>query len=299
MKPHRARAALPVYVRSDSEQIGQQPTSETVNVPYRRLHIPANPKGVPTQSSASEGDPDKSVSVDEYSSLTRRSLLNAALLLPAAGMFGCNSPASSHPEEYKASSASLFFNPEERVFVEAATERLIPDEEDGLGARAAAVVVFIDRQLAGSFGRAEKWYMQGPWAKGTPEQGYQLKLNPGELYQTAIHDVNAWCQQNHAKSFALLAAAEQDDVLHGLEGGEIELPDVPAKVFFTMLWNNTVEGFLADPMYGGNRNFTGWKLVGFPGPRYNYVSEIEQYGKPYTLPTVGILGRDGSRLRKG
>jgi gluconate 2-dehydrogenase gamma chain len=52
-------------------------------------------------------------------------------------------------------------------------------------------------------------------------------------------------------------------------------------------------------MYGGNRNFAGWKLVGFPGPRYNYTSEIEQYGKPYTLPTVGILGRDGTRLRRG
>jgi gluconate 2-dehydrogenase gamma chain len=52
-------------------------------------------------------------------------------------------------------------------------------------------------------------------------------------------------------------------------------------------------------MYGGNRNFAGWKLVGFPGPRYNYVSEIEQYGKPYTLPTVGILGRNGALLKKG
>jgi gluconate 2-dehydrogenase gamma chain len=66
-----------------------------------------------------------------------------------------------------------------------------------------------------------------------------------------------------------------------------------------MLWNNTVEGFLSDPMYGGNRNFAGWKLVGFPGPRYNYVSEIEQYGKPYTLPTVGILGLNGALLKKG
>jgi gluconate 2-dehydrogenase gamma chain len=141
--------------------------------------------------------------------------------------------------------------------------------------------------------------MQGPWATGTPEQGYQLKLTPGELYQTATRDVNAWCQKKHGKDFAGLSEAEQDDVLHGLESGDVELPDVPAKVFFTMLWNNTVEGFLSDPMYGGNRNFAGWKLVGFPGPRYNYVSEIEQYGKPYTVPTVGILGRNGALLKKG
>ncbi|HWG68884.1 MAG TPA: gluconate 2-dehydrogenase subunit 3 family protein [Steroidobacteraceae bacterium] len=237
--------------------------------------------------------------MDERSSLTRRSLLNAALLLPAAGMLGCSPHASGHAEAYADSPASMFFKPEEWMFVEAATQRLIPDEEDGLGAKGAAVVVFIDRQLAGPFGRAEKWYMQGPWAAGVPEQGYQLKLTPGELYQTAIRDVNAWCRTNHGNRFDTLPGAVQDDVLHGLEGGGIELTDVPAKVFFSVLWNNTVEGFLADPMYGGNRHFAGWKLIGFPGPRYNYVNEIEQYGKPYTLPTVGILGRDGTLLRKG
>jgi len=58
-----------------------------------------------------------------------------------------------------------------------------------------------------------------------------------------------------------------------------------------MLWQNTQEGYLADPMYGGNRDFAGWKLIGFPGPRYNYVAEIGQFGKPYTLPTVGLKGR--------
>lgn len=50
-------------------------------------------------------------------------------------------------------------------------------------------------------------------------------------------------------------------------------------------------------MYGGNRGFAGWKLIGFPRPRYNYVEEITQYGKPYPLPPVGILGRDGTRMR--
>ena len=68
-----------------------------------------------------------------------------------------------------------------------------------------------------------------------------------------------------------------------------------AKAFFDMLWQNTKEGFFADPMYLGNRNFVGWKLIGFPGPRYNYVDEIEHYGERYALPTVGLLGRDRQR----
>ena len=99
------------------------------------------------------------------------------------------------------------------------------------------------------------------------------------------------------KTFAELDAGDQDKLLHSLEKGEIELVGAPAKEFFAMLWQNTIEGFFADPIYGGNRDFAGWKLIGFPGPRYNYVNEIEQYGKPYTLPTVGLMGRNASTRR--
>lgn len=235
----------------------------------------------------------------------RRALLKAALFVPAASfvgssLLGCGTRNANRDGVATDTVPPLrFFNPDERAFIEAATARLIPDDEDGTGARGADVAVFIDRQLAGPYGHAYRWYMQGPWEKGIPGQGYQLRLTPGELYQTAIRDVDAWCRKNHGKGFVALSADEQDDVLHGLESGDIKLADVPAKAFFTMLWKNTVEGFLADPMYGGNRNFTGWKLVGFPGPRYNYVAEIEQYGKPYTKPTVGILGRDPNRRMKG
>jgi gluconate 2-dehydrogenase gamma chain len=87
-------------------------------------------------------------------------------------------------------------------------------------------------------------------------------------------------------------------VLQGLEKGDIKLTDAPAKDFFAMLWQNTHEGFFADPMYGGNRDFAGWKLIGFPGPRYNYTEEIVQYGKPYALPSVGLMGRGGKPVRK-
>jgi gluconate 2-dehydrogenase gamma chain len=59
-----------------------------------------------------------------------------------------------------------------------------------------------------------------------------------------------------------------------------------------MLVQNTVEGFFADPIYGGNKNFIGWRLIGFPGPRYNYVAEIGQYGKRYDMPFVSLSGRD-------
>jgi gluconate 2-dehydrogenase gamma chain len=189
-----------------------------------------------------------------------------------------------------------FFNAGERDFVEAAIARLIPADDLGPGAKEAGVGDFIDSQLAGPYGAARTWYMQGPWSAGTPEQGWQSKLGPAQMYRAAIAATEAHCAgQYGGRRFAQLDAATQDKLLHDLEKGDIQLAQADAKAFFELLWQNTQEGFLADPMYGGNRGFAGWKLIGFPGPRYNYVEEIKQYGKRYTQQTVGLLGRDPDR----
>ena len=227
---------------------------------------------------------------------SRRMLVKAALTFPVLVIFGCGVRSS----ELAGPAFNTFFDDGERRFVDAATQRLIPNGDDGLGAKGAAVAIFIERQLAGPYGNAETWYMQGPWLKGTDEQGYQLKLTPAQLYRVAIRNVDDHCRHSYSgKTFAALAPADQDKVLTGLEKGDIELADVSAKAFFGMLLQNTQEGFLADPMYGGNRNFVGWRLIGFPGPRYNYVAEISQYGKPYALPPVGLLGRNGALVIQG
>jgi gluconate 2-dehydrogenase gamma chain len=236
---------------------------------------------------ASAGDADAARTSRLFA--TRRLILKASFTLPALAALGC----TRHADRAEQPRQLVYFQPAERDFVDAASERLIPDGDDGLGARAAAVTVFIDSQLAGPYGQAAAWYMEGPFAKGTPEQGYQLPLTPAQLYRAAIADIDGHCQNAFGKRFAALAPADQDATLHALEKGDLELPHASAKEFFDMLLKNTQEGFLADPLYGGNRGFTGWKLVGFPGPRYNYIFEITQYGKPYPLPTVGLLGRNG------
>lgn len=194
----------------------------------------------------------------------------------------------------------VFLSAIEVAFIDAAVERLIPTDASGPGAAHAGVTLFIDRQLSGPYGQATRWYMQGPWQKGTDAQGYQLQQSPAQLYPAAIAAINTHCRQAYrGKDFYLLGASDQDSVLHALETGDVELPDAPGKTFFTMLWQNTKEGFFADPIYGGNRGFIGWKLVGFPGPRYNYIREIGQYGQAYPLPTVGLAGRDPSRMLEG
>lgn len=178
----------------------------------------------------------------------------------------------------------------ERAFVEAAVERLIPSDDLGPGGRGAGVAEFIDAQLAGPFGRAERWYMTGPWQDGTPQQGYQLKETPAEVYRSAIRQISEQCHSRfNGHAFSELSASEQDGVLKEVEAGDFGVDN--SKTFFDILLRNSREGFFSDPMYGGNRDFVGWKLIGFPGARYNYSSYIEKHGQRFPYPPVGILGR--------
>ncbi len=236
--------------------------------------------------------------------ITRRELLKSAALLPAAAAVASTAPirivprtmpaAGGRPPDYTAP-AQGYLNTDEKAFVEAAVARIIPADELGPGAKEAHVADFIDRQLAGPYGAAETWYMQGPWHAGTEQQGYQLRLSPAQLYRAAIRDIDAEVRRSHGnRAFAQLDAKAQDDFLHALEKGDVKVSNDLGKEFFEMLVVNTVEGFLADPVYGGNRDFIGWKLIGFPGPRYNYVAEIDQYGKKYGMPFVSIAGRDAA-----
>lgn len=192
-----------------------------------------------------------------------------------------------------------FLTSSESEFVDSAIDRLIPSDALGPGAVEAGVTVFIDHQLAGPYGSAADWYMQGPWADGTPQQGYQRRRTPAEVYRAAIAAVDGHSRRASNKVFAELGSDERDGLLHALEDGTLDLGDVSAKTFFTLLWQNTQEGFFADPLYLGNRNFIGWKLIGYPGPRYNYDGAIRRHGERYPLPTVGLMGRDPSRQPAG
>ncbi|CDX11878.1 Twin-arginine translocation pathway signal [Mesorhizobium plurifarium] len=185
-----------------------------------------------------------------------------------------------------------FFTPEEAAFIEAATERLVPDDAIGPGAKACGVALFIDHQLAGAYGRAQGWYMQGPWSKGEETQGYQSRLTPSALYRAAIKAIEDHVASSHsAAPFAGLAPDQQDAIISDLEKGKLDLGGVDAKTFFKMLWLNTKEGMFSDPIYGGNKDMAGWKMLGFPGARYNYLDWVDRHGQRYDQPPVGIRGR--------
>ena len=236
-------------------------------------------------------------------SLTRRRLLaSTAIAAPAflGRAFGRTYPGGTLPWEPSETQPPLpvrpgpwlYFTADEAATVEAIVDRLIPPDDSGPGGKNAGCAVFIDRQLAGSFGDSRRLYMRPPFAHGTPSQGPQSPIVPKERYRISLAALHDYCRAAFAgQSFATLDTAQQDQVLSGLEKDEIKLSDGSGKEFFETILENTMEGFFADPVYGGNRDMAGWKLIGFPGARYDYRDWIERYNEPYPLPPVSIMGR--------
>ena len=194
-------------------------------------------------------------------------------------------------------SGYVFFTPTEAAFIESAVARLIPNDPVGPGAIEANVPFFLDRQLAGLYGRGDHFFLGGPWPKGTPEQGYQSRFNPSQLYRAAIASIDRHVGANFGNStFAQLGTADQDGILKGLESGDIQLEDgVDSKSFFAMFLQNTKEGYFSDPIYGGNKEMGAWKMIGFPGAHYDYKEWVSRHGERVPFPSVGFKGRAGWR----
>jgi len=179
--------------------------------------------------------------------------------------------------------------PTEVRFLEAAVDRLIPPDELGAGGKEAGVAVYIDRQLSGVWGVHGRNYRSGPWMEGTPQQGYQSRFTPQEIYRAGIRETNDYCSKQHGNTFENLSGEQQDEVLKALEQGKVDLPSLSSKLFFDILWRNTEEGFFADPMYGGNQGKVGWKLLGFPGVASGDYSGHLSNPEIYRAEPVSIL----------
>jgi gluconate 2-dehydrogenase gamma chain len=220
--------------------------------------------------------------------------IGAAGLVPRAAQGDSSVPATAPvPDAGPATAVEAepygFLTAEEAAWLEAAINRMVPADELGPGGVDLGIARFIDRQLAGAFGQGAKTYMQGPWQQGTPAQGWQIPLTPAACYRSAIARIDAYCREARGAAFRELAVEVQDDVLAALEAGKIDLVELPGHVFFKLFHQNVMEGLFSDPIYGGNRDRLGWKLVGFPGALGNYVDVIDQYdNKPFPDEPVGI-----------
>ncbi len=204
--------------------------------------------------------------------------------IPRWMLFDHNSPVINH------SPSLQFFTAEEATEVDAIVSQLIPADHYSCNGKDAGCTVFIDRQLAGFYGDASRNYMRGPFQQGTAAQGDQSPLVPRERYRLGLAGLNAYCRQQYQKPFSQLDSATRDDVLTGLEQGKINLTGISGKMFFDQVLTNTMEGFFADPVYGGNRNMVSWKMIGFPGARYDYRDYLTRTDQKLDLVPISITG---------
>lgn len=186
-------------------------------------------------------------------------------------------------------SKRVFFTEREAELVKAVYDRLIPADALSISASEAGCVVFTDHQLIGPYGSAQHRYKLGPVVNGTPEQGEQTLLTPADIYRQGLAAMDRHCQQLHGKFFTELSAEQQDQYLERMETGEFNYGKFGSNKLFSLMLTNVKEGFLADPLYGGNKNMVGWKMIGFPGARYDYRDYVNIKGRRVELEPISLL----------
>ncbi|MGI8855997.1 MAG: gluconate 2-dehydrogenase subunit 3 family protein [Thermomicrobiales bacterium] len=182
-----------------------------------------------------------------------------------------------------------FFNPLMVDVVTAAAERIIPRDANGPGATDAGVVYFIDRQLSSEYGMTGKRFSAGPFVAGTPTQGDQLGSTMRERYRLGVDGMQAYAQKQYQKDFKALSPDQQDQVLRDMEAGAATgFSGITGQQFFQLLLAHVKAGFFADPIYGGNRDLVGWKMIGYPGAQIVYQDWIGRYGQKFTGPYMSL-----------
>ncbi|WP_336700706.1 gluconate 2-dehydrogenase subunit 3 family protein [Pantoea dispersa] len=231
----------------------------------------------------------------------RKFLLGSLLALPLSdlvlkGLTAAQAAEMAAPDlaDYK----PIFFSAEEWQFILAATDRLIPAGGNGKapGALETNVPIFIDQQLHSPEFGAEI-YLQGPFDVHAPAtMGYQIPFTPQQMYRTGIKLVEQWTQSTYDKAFSQLTLAEKDAVLtkvnknDGIDFAALGEPNLKASQFFSQLLSDTKHGYLADPMYGGNKGMKAWIAIGFPGARASFTEWVKQHNVPYPLGPVSLMG---------
>jgi gluconate 2-dehydrogenase gamma chain len=197
--------------------------------------------------------------------LKRAGMAGAALTIPLTPATPVDTPEQARPAT---ASAPLVAAPRrepienltaaEADTLEAICARIIPSDKNGPGAREARAAHYIDRALGGA-----------------------LK-DSREAYRAGFAAFDAYCRSSRGAPFIELSERDQDSVLIDVEtGAATGFPGSSAQ-FFTMVRSHTIQGTFGDPYYGGNANFVGWDLIGFPGLRLNVSSEDQRLGAKLT-----------------
>jgi gluconate 2-dehydrogenase gamma chain len=180
--------------------------------------------------------------------LSRRELFARAAALGTGGMVV--SAVAQSPATRREPLETL--TPDEADILNAITARLIPSDGDGPGAQEARATQYIDRALGGAL---------------------SLSL---DAYRSGLAAVDAYAVRSRLGRFVALSPADQDAVLTDMETGKATGFTPNAPTFFNLVRTHTIQGTFCDPYYGGNANFAGWDLIGYPGVRLGVAADDQR-----------------------
>jgi gluconate 2-dehydrogenase gamma chain len=188
--------------------------------------------------------------------LKRAGLAGAAAAVPAGVLAGETAAAAPEREQLEA------FTSDEAATVEAIVERLIPTDASGPGAAEGRVARYIDRALSGELSALAPFYSAGLGA------------------------VDDHAEATYGARFTALSAEQQDVVLSAFEAGTVTptrpapgaggTVPISASAFFETIREHALQGMFGDPYHGGNANFVGWDLVGFPGIKLSFTAREQR-----------------------
>lgn len=191
--------------------------------------------------------------------LSRRELFRQSAVYGSSLWMLVNMPRPRAAQAAQASSSRAVLTEAQWKTVEAMTGRIIPTDDEP-GAIEANCVNFVDKALAHEDAKAKP------------------------LYDAGLTGIDAVAKRRFEKPFVELTPEQQDEVLAALESGKAEgwpHAQLPSQQFFETVRAHTVIGFLADPKYGGNRSYAGWKVAGYPGGGHHLggASPAQMIGK--------------------
>src|SRR5215510_9104619 len=159
-----------------------------------------------------------------------------AVIVPQEAQAQQPAPAAPPPATY------AFLNLEEAAFVEALVDHMVPADDLSPKGTDLGINIYIDRALAGAWGQGDRLYMQGPWKKGVPNQGYQLPLTPAQLYRAGIAATNAHCAKTYGKTFDRIDETQREAALVALSTGKLTFDGgLPTGPFWGTLYQTVME----------------------------------------------------------
>ena len=182
--------------------------------------------------------------------LSRRELLKRAGLVVGAAVVVPVIPAAAQAQASTPQETLRTLTRLEYDTLDAICSRIIPTDASGPGAKEARAARFVDWGLAGALGNARGQYVAG------------------------LAAVEAYAIASKGATFSRLSPADQDAVVDDLSQNKV--PQAP-QGFFNTVRAHTIQGTFSDPFYGGNANYVGWDLIGYPGVRVAVPAEFQQW----------------------